>query len=190
MKSDGKRVWFTSDTHFWHRNIIKYCPNSRGHFANEIEMTEHLISAWNSRVESNDIIYHLGDVAFGKPAKATEILECLKGIKILVRGNHDLHYLKHSAFIDMWDDIYDSYLEIEIDNIPVTLCHFPLVEWDRMHYGAFHLYGHVHGKRMGKERGRCMDVGVDTRHDLAPWSWKEIREHLSKREILERSVCV
>lgn len=184
MMQEKERVWFTSDTHYYHRNIIKYCPSSRGQFSDEVEMTEHLISAWNTRVGSNDIVYHLGDVAFGDPENAVNVLQRLNGTKILIKGNHDNRHLKSRAFIDAWDDVVDSYLEIEIDNIPVTLCHYPMIEWNRMHYGAYHLYGHVHGKRMHTERGRRMDVGVDTRADLAPWSWEEVNRHLSKQEIL------
>lgn len=179
-----RKIWFTSDTHFYHRNIIKYCPTSRGHFVDEVQMTEYLISAWNSRIGSNDVVYHLGDVAFGNHAKAVEVLQRLNGTKILVRGNHDLRNLKYPAFINVWDGIYDSHLEIEINNIPVILCHYPMIKWNWMNDGSYHLYGHVHGNRMRIETGRRMDVGVDTRADLTPWNWEEIHQHLSKREIL------
>lgn len=181
---DQEQIWFTSDTHFFHRNIIKYCPTNRGHFKDELEMNDAIISAWNSRVGTQDIIYHLGDVAFGDPVKAAMLLSCLNGIKILIKGNHDIRHLKHHQFIDAWDDVVDSYLEIEIDNVPVTLCHYPMIEWSGKHRGAYHLYGHVHGNRARKERGRRMDVGVDTRVDLAPWSWDEVNRHLSRQEIL------
>lgn len=180
---DNPRVWFTSDTHYYHRNIIKYCLASRGQFSDEVEMTEYLISAWNSRVGQNDTVYHLGDVSFGNPEKTVNVLKRLNGVKILIRGNHDRRHIECRAFIDAWDNVFDSYLEIEIDNIPVTLCHYPMIEWNRMHHGAYHLYGHVHGNRMHEERGRRMDVGVDTRSDLAPWSWEEVHQHLSRQEI-------
>ena len=180
---DQKRIWFTSDTHFFHRNIIRYCPTSRGHFKDVAEMNDTIISAWNSRVREKDIVYHLGDVAFGDSAEAAMLLSCLNGTKILIKGNHDLQHLKNCQFIDVWEEIVDSYLEIEIDSIPITLCHYPMIEWNHMRCGAYHLYGHVHGNRMHKERGRRMDVGVDTRKDLAPWSWEEINQHLRKQEI-------
>jgi calcineurin-like phosphoesterase family protein len=181
---DHKQIWFTSDTHFFHRNIIKYCQASRGRFKDEEEMNDAIISAWNNRVGENDIVYHLGDVAFGAAIKAAAILSRLNGKKILIKGNHDDRHLKSYQFVNSWDYVADSYLEIMIDDIPVTLCHYPMIEWNHMHRGSYHLYGHVHGNRMHKEQGRRMDVGVDTRTDLAPWSWDEINQYLSEREIL------
>jgi calcineurin-like phosphoesterase family protein len=176
-------IWFTSDTHFYHRNIIKYCPESRGQFSDENEMTEYMISAWNSRVKENDVIFHLGDVAFRNPKNAVDVIERLNGIKILIRGNHDDRFLKHQDFERAWDDIYD-YSEIKIDGILVVLFHYPMVEWKHMQDGSYHLHGHVHGKPLRIEQGRRMDVGVDTRSDLAPWSWDEIHQYLSKQKIL------
>ena len=66
-----------------------------------------------------------------------------------------------------------------------VLFHFPIIEWDKMHYGAWHLYGHVHGKDMGLGDRRAFDVGVDTRPngDMAPWSFDELREIMKHRAI-------
>jgi calcineurin-like phosphoesterase family protein len=175
------QIWFTSDTHFFHRNIIKYCPATRGQFSDEFQMTGFMVEAWNSRVKEDDIVYHLGDVGFGKTEYLVEVIKLLNGKKILVKGNHDERSLKSKSFIDAWEKIYEDTHEIEIDGISITLCHYPLIEWSDMQNGAYHLYGHVHGKRISIERDRMMDVGVDTRNDLAPWSWGEINENLKLR---------
>ena len=56
------KIWFTSDTHFFHNNIIDYCKRP---FVNAEEMNEYIIKQWNSVVKPQDEVYHLGDFAFG-----------------------------------------------------------------------------------------------------------------------------
>ena len=79
-------IWFTSDLHFFHNNVIR---NSGRPFKNLDEMHEVLIANWNSRVKKKEIIYVLGDFSFGGKEKTRAILKRLSGYKILVKGNHD-----------------------------------------------------------------------------------------------------
>ena len=53
-------IWFTSDLHFNHLNILKYEPKSRP-FENVAEMNEALIKNWNDRVKPEDTVFVLGD---------------------------------------------------------------------------------------------------------------------------------
>src|SRR5271154_3529851 len=79
-------IYFTSDLHFGHANIIKYCKrpyNSIGH------MDESLIANWNKRVNDNDQIYCLGDFGIGSEEEMQTIFDRLPGTKFLVAGNHD-----------------------------------------------------------------------------------------------------
>jgi len=78
-----KNIWIISDTHFNHENIIKYCNRP---FANAKEMNEALVENWNSVVKDDDIIYHLGDVYFGRDSSWSSKLN---GRKRLIIGNHD-----------------------------------------------------------------------------------------------------
>ena len=91
-----RKIWVTSDTHFNHSNIIKYCARP---FNSSEEMDEKLIENWNSVVEDQDIVYHLGDVYMGnhdtghtspnKGGYIESVLGRLKGRKRLILGNHD-----------------------------------------------------------------------------------------------------
>lgn len=64
-KFDGAKVFFTSDTHFTHANIIRFCSRP---FKNVEEMDETMIANWNRVVGENDIVFHLGDFCMGGSA--------------------------------------------------------------------------------------------------------------------------
>jgi hypothetical protein len=51
-------------------------------------------------------------------------------------------------------------MEMTGRRLPAVLCHYPLLHWDRSHYGALHFFGHSHNA--GERRENCLDVGVDS----------------------------
>lgn len=80
-------VWYTSDTHFYHENIIKYCGRP---FKDVNQMNEIIIRNWNERIQPNDLVYHLGDFGlFSKGREPQDILNRLNGNIHLIKGNHD-----------------------------------------------------------------------------------------------------
>lgn len=83
-------LWFTSDLHFGHENIIKYCNRP---FINAVEMNRILINNINERVHSNDDLYILGDFVLIKDNSKELALEMFNSIncrnKYLIKGNHD-----------------------------------------------------------------------------------------------------
>ena len=88
-----KEIWFTSDTHFNHENILKFESNKaekRGdNFSSMNHMNEMLIQNWNALIKPEDKVYHLGDVIMGSKSDFGKILSRLNGKKRLVLGNHD-----------------------------------------------------------------------------------------------------
>jgi len=87
LSISNKSVYFIGDTHFDHKNIIRYC---RRPFSSITEMNKTIKNNWNGTVRDNDTVYFLGDWAFGerhKPAKYWE--RQLKGIIVSIRGSHD-----------------------------------------------------------------------------------------------------
>lgn len=138
-------VYFTSDTHYHHTNIIKYCERP---FADIPSMHEGLVSAWNSAVADDDIVFHLGDYALPKHSQLDELRDmtlALKGLKFLIRGNHDKlsnDFLLSAGF----KSIHDS-----INLGGVLLTHHPLHEAlprdsSILKLGSFDhvIHGHVH----------------------------------------------
>ena len=70
------RIFFTADTHFGHKNIIRYCQRP---FVDVDEMNEILITNWNNVVGKEDIIFHLGDFAMGGSSEWAKLLQRLNG---------------------------------------------------------------------------------------------------------------
>jgi calcineurin-like phosphoesterase family protein len=172
--------FFTSDTHFWHKKILEYCPNRP--FENIEEMNQGLIDRWNERVRPEDHVYHLGDFSFGKYDKTEEILKQLNGNIHLILGNHDrvLDSDLKRYFVNI-----SPYKEFHVKKygVPVVMFHYPIESWNRMHHKGIHLHGHLHstsGHHPCEIVPNRMDVGVDAHSECAPWSWDEIKEALSE----------
>jgi len=154
------KTWITSDLHFGHANIKNFCPVTRARFRDVDDMEVQMIADWNASVGDEDTVYILGDVAFLPAVKAVEIMRKLNGRKILIKGNHDYKLLNDPAFCSCFAEVH-SYLRMTYNGTLVCMFHFPILEWDQMHRGAVHFYGHVHGKTTGMERYRCRDVAFD-----------------------------
>lgn len=154
------KTWITSDLHFGHTNIMKFCPENRGHFKDVTHMNEEMIRMWNEQVKADDTVYILGDVAFCSASDAAKIMHRLNGVKILVEGNHDRKALKDESFRSCFAEIH-KYLDINYDGTKVVMFHYPIMEWDQMHRGAVHFYGHLHQNASGLEKYRARNAGYD-----------------------------
>lgn len=173
-----KNTFFTSDIHFGHKNIIRFCPFTRPYESIE-DMTERIIEHWNYTVSHNDTVYILGDVSFFNPTISADIMDCLNGTKILVKGNHDLKNLKNNLFYRCFNEVHD-YLEVKIRDHYFMMFHYPIWEWNKMHHGAIHLHGHVHGKPMGIP-GKILDVGWDAHGRIL--SYDDVVEMVKDKEV-------
>lgn len=152
-------IYFTSDTHFFHRNIIDFCNRP---FKDAEEMNVEMIKRWNERVEPSDSVYFLGDFSFGNKENTESVLYRLNGHKHLIVGNHDR---KGRASDTDWALHFNSvqdYMRLKLEGMKFVLCHFPFASWER---GYVNLHGHTHGKSP-KLYGR-LDVGVDS-HNFYP----------------------
>ena len=155
------KTYITSDLHFGHKNIMKFCPVTRARFQNDVTyMNEAMIREWNAVVAPDDLTYVLGDVAFMSGSDAGRIVNRLNGSKILIEGNHDQKTLQDVTFCKAFKEIH-KYLNITINGTKVIMFHYPIAEWDQMHRGSVHFYGHLHGNISGIEKYRCKDVGMD-----------------------------
>ena len=163
-------VYFTSDTHFGHANIIRYCDRP---FATVEEMDEAMIANWNAVVGRGDEVWHLGDFGWWRDAKRIRsIFSRLNGKKRLIIGNHDG---KETLELP-WSAPPSPYAETSVDRQRLVLFHYGLRVWNGMRRGAVQLYGHSHGRLPGSDLS--LDVGTDC-WAFTPVTLKQIRERLA-----------
>ena len=70
--------------------------------------------------------------------------------------------------------------ELDVNGQRLFLCHYPMRDWPNAKRGAWHLFGHVHGRLNREPIGLSMDVGVDS-HGFAPVAYETIEEILTLR---------
>lgn len=131
------KIYCISDTHFNHKNIIKYCNRP---FKDVEEMNKVLIENWNNIVTEYDTIFHLGDVALTNESEMKELIPKLKGEKILIRGNHDkksIEFFKNVGFYAVIDE------SIKLKKYKFILSHTPLPD-TKISKGYINVHGHIH----------------------------------------------
>lgn len=164
-------LWFTSDTHFGHDNIIKYCNRP---FASGDDMNEAMIRNWNAVVSPDDEIWHLGDFAFRSLDFAKGVVERLNGRIHLVRGNHDRtghlplfasHRLGSDRMLGLGSPQFP-------DGVHVELVHDPARKRSE---AKCVLHGHVHEVYAERDLDgvRYVNVGQDVR-GFRPMSLDEV----------------
>lgn len=195
-------IHFTSDQHFWHQNVIRYCSRP---FKSVEEMNEIMVIGWNMNVHPEDTVYVLGD--FSLAFRSVETFpQRLMGNKKLVPGNHDFchSYHKRSRNADnreKWKQKYRDYgfevlpeqMTLELDGLgTVNLCHHPYSDdnsnntdagyqdkyarWRPVDDGKILLCGHIHEKWKTKRSSKgtlMINVGVD-QHGFAPVSVEQL----------------
>ena len=183
-------IFFTSDHHFGHKNIIKFCKRP---FSDEKEMDAEMIRLWNAKVSGVDLVYHLGDFTLLNGKKAQSYFAQLNGtIRLLgCSWHHDHKWLPKqfgpSDFTTANGNPVEIMPPMVVLEFPefgdgkhpkaLVLCHYPLAEWDRKHHGSWHLFGHCHGNH--SNIGQSFDVGVDS-NQFSPLGLREVAERIGK----------
>lgn len=131
-------IYFTSDIHFGHENILKYTNRP---YTSIKEHDLDIIAKYNSVVQDNDVCYFLGDIFFGYDTKgATEIIKSMKGTKVLVKGNHDKN--KDIWYYSIGFDVVLLNAQIKLGQKTVNLSHYP---WRAPWYKR--LYWHITSRK-------------------------------------------
>ena len=186
--NDGSRVWFTSDTHFSHDNIIKFCKRP---YDDIYTMNEDIIGKWNSLIDEDDTVFHLGDFSYGGSKEWVEVLSRLHGHIHLILGNHDIKNIRQN-YHKYFESISSQQL-IEVEGQKIYLNHYPFLTYAgiyrREEDTIWQLFGHMHSSNnsSGMDSGRLQhllptqyDVGVDN-NNFKPVNYNEIKNIIRKQ---------
>ena len=178
-------VWFTSDTHFWHENIIRFCNRP---FSSIQEMNEELIRRWNETVPEEGVVFHLGDFAFGRAKEWNEVMFRLNGKIYLILGNHDMKQMKQ-GFMQRFEHVTQQ-MTIRVGGQSIILNHNPFLTYGECYRNTWQLFGHVHSGPLsdqGKDLTRLQvlfprqyDVGVDN-NDYRPVSFLQVKTKIEEQ---------
>lgn len=171
--------WITSDTHFFHENIIGFC---RPQFSNVQEMNEIIIENWNNVVKRDDKVIHLGHFALGGE-KYNEfdimgLIMRLNGHIHLVAGNHDSKtklqlYAQRMAVMPPFtqDGCWFTHNPIhsyEFDG-----------DRDARGYIHYNVHGHMHDHDVGDRR--YFNAGID-QNDMNLFAYDDVMQRLRKHK--------
>ena len=210
-------TYFCSDPHAFHGNIMKFCrridfmteSDRDGYLALEarggdlrsfrvsdesiLRMNRGLVANINARVGPDDVLWCLGDWAWGEGWEYQmnarwfrDEIRC-KTVN-LIWGNHDDRSIR-----DLFHETHEQ-VQIRVDGVRITLNHYPMVTWNGQHHASvadpnIHLYGHVHAiyqkqpefsPLKDSDAWVALDVGFDG-NDYQVWSLPEILARLRPR---------
>ena len=175
-------LWFTSDTHFGHGNILEYAERP---FPDLEKMEEVLVRNWNERIKPDDMVIFIGDFCFKNSAggkdgedtrhKAKYYLDQLNGHIVFIRGNHDRNNSLNTKI---------KSLVLEIAGYTILCIHEP-AEADTKY--SLVLAGHVHqnwkirgiGGTSKHPKTIMVNVGVDV-WKFRPVSIQEITKAIEQ----------
>lgn len=179
-----RKIFVTSDQHFNHKNIIKYCDRP---FSSVEEMNEEMIKKWNAVVSKDDTVFVLGDFFMGRLTEIEDILSRLNGHIMLVEGNHDND--SRIATMTSYGNVKNlgPLFIMDYRGVNIVMCHYP-IDFDLRNMVSkaskkmIYLYGHVHNLApKGLDRGCFYHVGVDT-NDFTPVDLDSIIDEVLKYE--------
>ena len=205
----GQKLFFTSDTHYGHKNICRGVSNWKTYdgetpinqtrpFDTLEQMNARIVAGLNASVGENDILIHSGDFSFG----GFENIEIFRNRIVcknihLVLGNHDHHIERNKGGVKNYFKSVNDILTLHVEMYKESkkdpkivhifeISHYPIASWKNMNEGVIHLHGHCHlgpNVRMSKtNKGRYMDIGIDG-NNMDPISLEEVLSLLGDKEI-------
>ena len=164
-------MYVVSDTHFFDQNLLGIDQFAPRPFKDVAEMNSTIVNNWNSRVNEDDVVFHLGDIAvnYTKPPRVGdeqvyEILRQLHGRLVLIKGNHDrrdlFKYLaNHNYMIGGKPkfEFHDVGKLIKYNHKQLYMTHYPMMMGIAPQ--ILNLHGHIHHYMVPSENN--INVGID-----------------------------
>ncbi|NPA41783.1 MAG: nicotinate phosphoribosyltransferase [Aquificae bacterium] len=163
-------IYFISDTHFYHHNILRLNPEVRKPL-----FEERILNDLFEVLKEEDTLYHLGDFTWElwDQRGILELWKKLPSRKVLLMGNHDRR-VPLSVLKEFFDEIHELYHLIEVDGKRLLLTHYPALDLRTQRFPELQskvrelffelncdllVHGHVH-YTPGKPLCGCSSLGI------------------------------
>lgn len=205
-QTDPRKVWFISDTHILHENIVHNLGEGRP-FTDMEHMVSTIRKNWWEKVQPDDTIFCVGDMAMGDIQESLKFFASLPGDKFLIPGNHDKLFSKKTVnyrarFQPLYEEVgftvLDEIVKLVVpkpagegfEPVEVLLSHYPYseprMEGDRPDkYASIRpkdegmplIHGHTHSRERFSDNRLQFHIGVDA-NGFAPVGLPEIIDWL------------
>ena len=163
INHNPEKIYFMGDLHYRHKNVINLDSRS---FQDLQNMEEYIEEELNKTLDSDCILFDLGDMFFGtKESKFNELLSSIPCPIYKIFGNHDKQefFLKHR---DNFMGFYDILSLMIGEEYKITLSHYPILDFPYMYHGGLALFGHTHGhldKFISSIPNLMLDIGFSSK---------------------------
>lgn len=193
FNTNEREIWVCSDPHYSHKNLIKSLSSWESGAHRDFKSIPHhndtLVNNINTNVKKEDVLFILGDVAFGGFENVRLFMDRIICDEVhLVLGNHDTHIKFNRDGVKNCFTTVNTRIEVQIDNDMFVMDHYPIREWEGCHKGWYMLYGHQHNtpdKRFSNGDNRSMDVGFDGHPEFRPYHIKREIIPLLKNKVYQ-----
>lgn len=203
-QTETQKIYFVSDLHLGHKQDFVW--KSRGYTSSE-HHTESIINVINETVNTNDILFMLGDLCLN--TTIDELDNYLGQIVCqnlwMLWGNHNNPHEKKiynpqtqlliNPTLDKKYQVYPisyknvkylgHYYEVVVNGQFIVMFHYPISVWNFMKEGSWHLCGHSHynfdPSTAENHDAKILDVGWDG--FKKPLSFDEVSEIMAKKTI-------
>lgn len=165
-------VYFIGDTHWGHRNILKYRPEFSSVEEHDEVIFDNIMSVANRR----NHLWLMGDCFFNHESvrHLDRIAAAFAAVKFVV-GNHDTdnderqEVLKRVIHICTKVHSLVKYREFWLSHAPIHTCELR---------GRFNVHGHMHSQSVGDDRYLCVSC---EQVDYKPVTLEQVREKFVER---------
>ncbi len=151
-------IYFWSDQHFFHHNIIKYANRP---FGSVSEMNQKMIKNYYETVKEEDLVFFCGDLAFGDIELTKTLWKGAPGKKVLILGNHDFEknqcLFRNYHIFDAITICFDFQYEIDNQKFEFIVSHYPIDE-HHLPDDVRNIHGHIHQHKL---TNRHINVSVE-----------------------------
>ena len=159
-------IYVTSDLHLGHKHIVEFEQASlkanglTSVVKNTKDWDRFILERINNKVKPDDLLYILGDFAFGTTLTIKKYLDQINCKVIIILGNHDRYNVKTAVSTIGFYRAYRGAIYLPDSDGRILLSHMPLKEGANNPF-VICLHGHIHNFRLKYDNFYNVGIGAN-----------------------------